>query len=382
MPESDEPLKKPTAPPRALIHKTPELRARVIHIKDTFYSGNLSKFATALNVNYRHLQGALYDRGKLTPGILAQIVARTNIRAEWLLTGAGPMLLTEDNRDEPAFELPVALNSVFPVFNTLSVPNTPHKAARPAVRTKTSNNAVTAARVVYACRSTGRPVCFFLGATVSARPNKMRRLVHELFQCGYCTSFSLTGGALQYELPRKKFDINFVARAAAISGVGLGEAISRWTSKIKKNRGLFTAALGTKIPITVHAEIGEHAGHLKPGLRGAELGAVWGAALYADYLVFVEHVRQFVAAGGTFIVCGEPDRGVRLFMSTLQTVCAASASNELAQFAIINIGPTTGKLQRFVRRRGGHFYHIKGTYSAAMSKFLHACADVYEGKTL
>lgn len=380
MPEPDEQPKKPAGYRRALIHKTQALRARLMHVKDAFYSGSVSKFATALNVNLGHLHKALYDRPP-TASMIAQVVARTNIRAEWLLTGAGPMLVTDENRVEPSFELPPALSSVFPLFDTAQATVVDNTMVPSPPRTKTSTSASAAARVVHACRSTGRPACFFLGAEAAARA-KAKHLVHELFQRGYCTSFALTGGVLRYELPRKKLDVNFVARAAAINGVGLGEGLSRWTSKVKKNRGLFTAALGTKIPITVHAEIGEHMAHLTPSFRGAELGAIWGAALYTDYLVFTAQVSQFVDAGGVFIVFGEPDRGARLFMAALQAARAAKAESKAPQFAVINIGPTTEKLQHFVRRRGGHFYHIKGTYTAAMSKFLHACDAAYEGKTL
>lgn len=330
-------------------------------------------------MNYRHLYKALYVSSRITANMLAQIVDRTSVRAEWLLTGAGPMLVTAENRVDPGFELSPVIQSVFPVFDA-AVVSAPvkHKKTRNR-RSNFGNNAIGAAQLIHHCRITGKPACFFLGAD-ALQYSRVRTTAHTLFSRGYFTSVALTAGCIPYEFPHE-FDPSFAVRTAAVNGVGLGEGLSRWTTGSKSDTSLFGHALSTKIPITVHAELGETASHAKPGLRGAELGAAWGAASYVDHLIFTEQIRQFGAArGGVLVLLGEAARGLKLLFAAAQAVRDAVSTDGLTEFSVIQVGADSKTTKEEVKRHGGQFYFIRGTYAAAATKLLRACDDVYDGK--
>ena len=310
--------------------------------------------------------------------MLAQIVACTNVRAEWLLTGAGPMLVTDENRVDPAFELPLTTQSVFPVFDA-AVVSAPvkYKKHRPG-RGVFANNSIGAAQAIHYCRITGRPACFFLGAD-ALQYKRVQAISQTLFARNYFTGVAMTAGCIPHEF-QPPFDPSFAVRAAATNGVGLGEALNRWTTGSKSETSLFGHPLSTKIPITVHTELGEAALHARPGLRGAELGAAWGAAAYVDQLIFTEQVRQFGAArGGIFVLLGEAARGLKLFFAAAQAAREAVSADDLTEFSVIQVGGEFKITKEEVKRHGGHFYSIPGTYAAAATKLLRACDDVYDG---
>lgn len=310
--------------------------------------------------------------------MLAQIVACTPVRAEWLLTGAGPMLVTDENRVDPDFQLPAVIQSVFPVFDAavISTPTKQKKYRRG--RSVFANNSIGAAQAIHHCRVTGRPACFFLGADAMQR-RPVRRAARTLFARNYFTSVSLTSGCVPYEFAAE-FDPSFAVRAAAVNGVGLGEGLCRWTTGSKSATSLFGHALSAKLPITVHTELGEIASHAKPGLRGAELGAAWGAAAYVDHLVFTEQIRHFGAArGGVFTMLGEPARGLKLLFAAIQAIRDTVAADALTEFSVIQVGGDSKNTREEVKRHGGQFYSIQGTYAAAATKLLRACDDVYDG---
>lgn len=310
--------------------------------------------------------------------MLAQIVARTNVRAEWLLTGAGPMLVTDENRVDPSFELPPIIQSVFPVFNAAVVSAPVKYKKQKTGRSVFANNSIGAAQAIHQCRMTGKPACFFLGAD-ALRHRRVRVAAHTLFARNYFTGVAMTSGCVPYEF-QAEFDPSFAVRAAATNGVGIGEGLSRWTAGSKSKTSLFGHELSAQLPITVHAELGEAVSHFRPGLRGAELGAAWGAAAYVDHLIFTEQIRQFGAArGGVFVLLGEPERGLKLLFSAAQAVREAVTSDNLTAFTVIQVGTTTKSTKEEVKRHGGHFYSIPGTYAAAATKLLRACDDVYDG---
>lgn len=308
----------------------------------------------------------------------AQIVSRIGVRAEWLLTGAGPVM-----QDEPTPELAALLaptiRSVFPVFTATSIPG-PGQSDRVYAKPKRifSNNSTGAARVMQGCRIAGKPVCFFLGADALSQ-HKARADICKILDRKFLTELAFTASAATRELDAP-IALNTVVRMAAMNGVGLGEAFSRWAVDSKKNESLFAKALGLKLPITVHAEFGELPAHLEPDIRGTELGAAWGAAAYVDHLVFAEQVRA--ASGifaGTFVIVGEPERWCRLLLATVRAVRSAVANEYLNTFHVIQVGSTPHDIQEQVNSHGGHFYHIKGKYTTAVNKLLRACDDVYDG---
>lgn len=364
--------------PRALLHKMPEIRTRVRYVCDFLFDSNLARFADALWLNYTHVYLALYVSSRITPSMLAQIVSRTNVRAEWLLTGAGPMLLDGEDQDV-AFRVDGTVNSFFPVFDTQTLPGVPGKPTKPKkARRGFPKTVVGAAQALHSCRVTGKPVCFFLGADAAAH-RKAREMSYEFFDKGYVTSMAVSSGCLPFELT-KHCDMNFIARSAALNGVGLGEALMRWTASDKKPNSLFHRVFEPARPLTVHTELGETWAHLKSAVRGAEVGAAWGAASYVDCLVFAAHVKLFAdRAGGLFVIHGEPTRGARLFLSTITALRAAKLSTPLEHFAVLQIGAAADEIQEQVKSHGGQFYHTPGTYTAAIKDFLHACNAVYDG---
>lgn len=349
-----------------------------MYVCEFLFAGNLGKFATALNLNSGHLYMSLYASSRVTANMLAQIVARTNVRAEWLLTGAGPMFVTDANRVETSFVLPTELQSVFPVFDE-AVTGTPVKKKKTkAARRVFPNNSIGAARAIHRCRMSGQPVVFFLGADALAKP-KVQYAAHTIFDRGYCTSVAMTSGCVPHEFTAE-FDASFAVRSAALHGVGLGEGLSRWVETEKKVTSFFAHPDSFKKPITVHAELGESVLHFRPALRGAEMGAAWGAAAYVDHLVFAEQVRQFSEnRGGVFLLLGEPTRGLKLLLTAVEAIRAAVTEKQLVDFTVIQIGGNCKDIQDVVKSQGGQFYAIQGTYAAAVTKLLRACDDVYDG---
>lgn len=288
------------------------------------------------------------------------------------------MLVTDENRVDPGLELPTVVQSVFPVFDA-AVVSAPlkHKKPRPG-RGVFANNSIGAAQAIHHCRMTGKPACFFLGAD-AFQGSRVRAIAHTLFARNYFTGVAMTAGCVPYEFS-PEFDTSFALRAAAVNGVGTGEALCRWTTGSKRETSFFGHALSAKIPITVHTELGETAGHARPGLRGAELGAALGAAAYVDHLIFTEQIRQFGAArGGVFVLLGEAARGLKLLFAAAQAVREAVSVDTLTEFSVVQVGAESKTTKEEVKRHGGHFYSIPGTYAAAATKLLRACDDVYDG---
>lgn len=323
-----------------------------------------------------------------------QIVTQTNVRAEWLLCGTGPMLVTAANRVDTEFVLPPYVESVFPVFDTGLVPNT-GVAMQPAAKLAEHTpmlgpDAVAAARVVHSARMAGKPVCFFLGSDsvrAGVLPLAMQFLTRQ-----YLTSVAMTGGCVAYDLGLKNttphFDSNYMIRLAATQGTSIGEALGRWASS-QPSSSLLAATVNSRTPVTVHMEVGELPEHLNPAPRGAELGAAIGAASYVDMLIFTEQVRKFAGtAGGVLVLLGEPDRGLRLFLQAVHAVRAIPPESEsltprLTEFSVILLSANEQPdIQSQVTRQGGRFYFVRGAYQAAASNLLAACTAVYDGKIL
>lgn len=363
---------------KELLHKSPAIRKRVEYVCEFFFGGNLAGFASALNLQYRHIYFALRVKSRITPSMLAQIVDKLKVRAEWLLTGVGAMLAGDDAGTQMPFMPAAGVQSVFPLFDTRLLANTKPAVIPERKKAKRAfqNNAAGAARALYICRTTGKVACFFLGADASAAP-RVRETVRQLLTQKYFTGVAMTAGSVAQELG-SEFDWNTAARAAAAAGIGLGESLGRTDSAPDT---VFSEAVNLKCPITVHAEIGELPEHLVP-TYGTELGTALGAATYVDYLVFVAQLNMFgPQAGGLFIVCGEAERGVRLFLATLAGLRATSPSPP-QDFAVIQLGGNAEETQEQVKRYGGQFYFVKGSYAAALKAFTRACAGVYEGKIL
>lgn len=312
---------------------------------ETLFSGSATAFSAALRLNHRHVYHMLFYSARITVSMLSQIVACTNVRAEWLLTGTGPMFVDAANQVEQAFTIAPYIRSSFTTFETgpvllakpacINLDSTKHRIA--------GTDVAHAARAIHDCRVTGKPVCFFLGADAFSVPGVFAH-VHEFLTRGYVTSLAMTAGCVPADLhiTRRpmKLNLNYVARLAAIQGIGMAEALGRALPAIdNKKPCLLASLLNSKTPATVHVELGELAAHLQPGISGAATGAAIGAAAYVDLLVFAEQVRLVGEAGGMFVVLGETDRGIRLIKETITAVQASFAEKPFAAFHIFTVAP-------------------------------------------
>jgi hypothetical protein len=268
------------------------------YVCEFLFGGSVYKLSRVLNLNYGHLWKVLFANSRVTVNMLAHVVSCTNVRAEWLLCGVGPMFLKQANPEEAEFKLADSVNSSFTVFDSLSVKNDakgwvvkkPDSVSldRPTVLPP---EAVTAARAIHQARVAGKPVSVFLGS--DAAQAGCLEFVKEFVAKDYVTHVGLTGSVVSYDLgpPTKPplFDPNYVARLAALQGLGYGEALGKWACDNKlAPDSLLHGMLNLKRPVTVHVEIGELAEHLLPAIHGAECGASLGAATYVDLLIFAE----------------------------------------------------------------------------------------------
>jgi hypothetical protein len=118
----------------------------------------------------------------------------------------------------------------------------------------------------------------------------------------------------QFGLWQETSRLNDIAKAAADQGIGFGEALGREIAQGEyphKDVSVFAAAHRLKIPITVHAAIGQDIVHEHPNCDGA----AWGAASYTDFLVFAESVRSL--DGGVFCNIGTQVAGPEVFLKAL-----------------------------------------------------------------
>lgn len=361
----------------------------MVYLCDFLFGGSTYQFSRALNLNQGHLWQALYSQSRVTANMLAQVVACTNVRAEWLLCGTGPVFVTPANKVDAEFELPPALHSSFATFDGCAIPNIGALPSASCAKLKLEEpsltpEAISAARAVHRARVAGKPVSLFLGS--DAAHDGCLELAKAFIAKEYVTHVAMTAAVIPYDLGRRNaapvFDVNYVARLAALQGTGYGEALGRWAADNKStHKSLLAGLLHQKTPITVHVELGELAEHFLPALHGAELGASIGAAAYTDLLVFAEQIRQFCGpAGGVFIVLGEPARAIQLFLKTVAAIRAAVAPNLLTEFTVIVLAHSPVDVPPVhVTGVRGHTHFLEGTYPTAAANLLHACTAVYDG---
>jgi hypothetical protein len=349
------------------------------------FGGDRNAFARTLQIDYGHIYKVFKDINAVTPALLAQVAATTDVRAEWLLTGEGPMLRGEIALDDmPSFSLPPNIESGFNVFKT-------EEAALPPVQIKTpiaqidvaSITAVhvAAAEAIYRARSNDQPVMLFISAPAIYAGAGI--VASDFMRKKYVTSAATTGAGLLADLEMAQevgtTNLNYVTRLAANQGVGYGEAVGRWAfaPKDNKTRSLFYAAHALGVPATAHVEIGELRFHFGPAMRGTEIGAAIGAATYVDLLVFAECVRRLSAQpNGVLLLVGDIPRGLHMFLQAR----AAIGEKCVTPFKTILVDNyVSSDVDDYIQTSDGSSHKLLGAYRANLMFLLHACDAVFSG---
>jgi hypothetical protein len=362
---------------RKLQHKMPALKARLLYLCEHLVGGKIPRFAAGLNLHPAHLYHSLRSVSGVSAGVLAQVVSFTNVRAEWLLCGAGPMF-----RDDPAphvetnLVIPACTQSQFPLLDTATLSPTPvvfipcrHEVAAP------SNAALAAGQAVYRAGVARAASVLFLGcgALAKAAPASI-----EFLQRGYLTAITLTSAAVQIDAPNA--DIAAVAHMGAMQGTGLGEALGRWGFTTPSGKSVLYTAMQRALPAPVLLSFGDAAAHYAPALRGAEFGAALGATAYVDMLLFAEQIRHI--HGGVFIVAGDIATAEPHFREAVYVASRLLPAPPMTGFSVIVLGHEPSLyFKQFIQARDGVLYHIPGTYEAALEELLSAVSAAYDGVT-
>ncbi len=118
----------------------------------------------------------------------------------------------------------------------------------------------------------------------------------------------------EFGLWRETGEMNDALAAGVRDGLGFGESLGRAIANSDsphKNVSVLAAAYRLGIPVTVHIGIGYDIIHEHPNADGAVLGA----ASYADFLIFTEHVRSL--EGGVVLSFGTAVMGPEVYLKAL-----------------------------------------------------------------
>jgi hypothetical protein len=376
---------KPKADSRRHWHAYEPIYARWRYICDTVFSGDYRRMSRAVAVDQRDLRRVALRHSHLTVRLAAHVVAKLGLNAEWLLCGSGSVFKSPATTSE--FVLPPRLTPTFSVFDTVEhAPgvefSTTTFVADMKVPTGDIDDFLTGARAVYAARVHCKPVGVFVGQQVfSCFPHNT---VLPLFKEQHATFLVATLGAAVADIvlagSPPGFDVNTVAREAAIRGVGYGETFVKTMQQTTAAVKSFFAAVSTlDVPVLLSVEFGEIGRHTAPAVRGAEAGAAIGAAAYTDLLVFTAQLQNFFGEpGGVFIVVGDEVRGVRLLLERFEALKLV-APNQTG-FTVVIFAAHNRSLAQAVKNCGGTALFLCPPTPAALALFKTACTDVYAGK--
>ncbi|MBX3399693.1 MAG: hypothetical protein KF873_13200 [Gemmataceae bacterium] len=118
----------------------------------------------------------------------------------------------------------------------------------------------------------------------------------------------------EFGLWRETGEMNDALAAGVRDGMGFGESLGRAIANSDfphKDISVLAAAYRLGIPVTVHIGIGYDIIHEHPNADGAVLGA----ASYADFLIFTEHVRSL--EGGVVLSFGTAVMGPEVYLKAL-----------------------------------------------------------------
>jgi hypothetical protein len=279
----------------------------------------------------------------------------------------------------------------------------------------------TLASRILAARRAGAPVISLMGAHVLRRGNSP--LLIDLMRRGLLTHLGLNGaGAIhdfelaltgqttesvaryisegQFGLWTETGQINAVMVTAAREGIGLGEALGRAIAEGPfPHQGVSLLAQGyrQRVPVTVHASIGQDIIHEHPNLDGAALGA----SSYSDFLVFTEAVCGL--EGGVLLNIGSAVMGPEVYLKALAMArnAARQAGQRIARFTtavfdLHDLGPDwraeapRGTAAYYYRpyktilvrtvQDGGESFYIRGDHRLTVPNLYHRLLEQQAGE--
>lgn len=304
----------------------------------------------------------------------------TNVRAEWLLCGAGPMFSAGMPEGLDTLALPVELRSAFSLLEaelSPAIPSPAPVAGSSHEPGRITPAAIAAAKAVAQARGALKPVYVLLGKDAlyaGARP-----VVTALLTKKYVTGVGLTAAAADLDVPNTHtIDKTFVAKLGAQAGLGFGEALCRWAEP--PNSSVVDVAQRMSAAITIHPEFGEVGGHFQTSLRGAELGAAIGAVAYVDGLIFADNVRNIAGEPpGVCIAIGEARRMSNLLLQALRASQQPDApARRDFEFVLIDHA-TDLHVEHTIRCNGGQFHFIQGDLASGADGLAKACDAVFDG---
>ena len=366
---------------RKLVYTTSAIRERVCYLCDYLFGGNVPLFANTVGLESTHLRLCLSYQSRFTPSMLAQLISMTNVRAEWLLCGVGPMLAADAPEGLETLVLPRTLGSAFSRLDNDLLP------ALPVVRVVAPNchdpGSITpentkAARCVARARGADKPVWVWVGK--EALYSGARPVITSLLEKKYATGLGLTAAAAELEVPvSPTVDKTHIAKLGAQAGFGFGEALCHWGQAA--DGSLVSVAQRMNVPITVHTEFGEVDDHFRRGLHGAEVGAAFGAVAYVDLLIFAETVRQFSGSpGGVCIALGDGYRFFNLFRQALRAAKQVDAAVAYRDFSFVLVDYATDlTTEHLIGCDGGQFHFMKGDIASEADGLAKACDAVFDG---
>jgi hypothetical protein len=152
--------------------------------------------------------------------------------------------------------------------------------------------------------------------------------------------------------------MNDVIRAAAASGLGLGEALGRAILEgdfPHRDVSVLAAAARLGVPLTVHVGVGSDILHEHPNCDGAALGA----ASYRDFLVFTETVNRL--EGGVLLNFGTAVMGPEVYLKALAMTrnVAHQEGRVIRHFttAVFDLVPLDGDTRRQAPKSDPRYYY-------------------------
>lgn len=337
--------------------------------------------ASAIEVEHQHFRLCLLHKSRFTPSMIAQIVAKTPVRAEWLLCGVGPVLSSTQPESSAVCQISSELHTTHPLFPAellvTPVTNSVIAPSRPAFEAGAYGpEHITAAKAIAVARGADKPVYMFVGC--QALYCGVRTIISKWLSAKYVTGLGLTGPASRLEVPpTPACDHNYIAHLGANAGFGMGEALSLWGSTAHDSPLLTARELG--VPVAIHTAFGEAAEHFYPSMHGAELGASIGATAYTDNLIFAEQIRRGVGTpSGVFLSLEPGPRAAELYLN------AAAACRQLEPafqpFSFVQVGSALPPVtEHALRVAGCPVYSISGDEALETEKLLRACTAVFDG---
>ncbi len=270
-------------------------------------------------------------------------------------------------------------------------------------------------------RSQGSAVIAMMGAHVIK--TGMSRFVIQLMKEGYLTHIALNGaGAIHdYELAlvgatsesvaryirkgefglwQETGGINDIARQAATTDLGFGEALGRAISEGDfpyKDISILAAGYRARVPVTIHVALGQDIIHQHPNCSGAALGEV----SYRDFLTYVQSVDNL--EGGVLLNIGTAVMGPEVYLKALSMVrnVAEQTGRRVSRFttAVFDLHPYADEdyhremskedpryyyrpwktiLVRTVAD-GGESYYIQGEHRQTLPALYHLLASAAKG---